>query len=298
MTVCQKALSRSPLWGYLLREMKLRLLLSILVLLTAPLALGQEREVRGVAEGFVKRVLGKERLEVEEFRVLLDDGTGLYAVAMVIREGKKKRPILLYLSKDKRFVFLGRIYDASTAKELSRGHFLKLMPEFARAPREVDLAKVKLRGPTLGRGQKVLLISNPSCPHCRKVVPRLIDHIKANQTYTLYYKSMPFGRDRELEWAIECVRQRRPELFWDFLRVCYREKKVEALKWLKEKAGAEFLKGCREEEIMQALKAEAKEVKEGIGIDGIPAVVVGGKLYEGRRDIERLLLENKEVRGR
>jgi len=276
------------------------LFLLVLLVLAAPLASGEEKGIREVAERFVKRVLGKERVEVEGFRAIFDEGTGLYAVAMVIKEGKKKRPVLLYLSKDKRLVFLGRIYEASTAKELSRAHFLKLMPEFAKArsPREVDLAKVKLRGPTLGRGQKVLLISNPSCPHCRKVVPALIDHIKANRGYTLYYKSMPFGRDRELERAIECVRQRRPELFWDFLRVCYGEKKEEALKWLRERAGAEFLKGCDGEEIARALKADAEEVKEGIGVDGIPAVVVGGKLYEGTRDIKRVLLGKKEVRGK
>ncbi|RLA96667.1 MAG: hypothetical protein DRG69_00130, partial [Deltaproteobacteria bacterium] len=194
--------------------MKRGLLFLLVPLLLAALpASGEEKGIREVAEGFVKRVLRKERVEVEGFRAIFDEGTGLYAVAMVIKEGKKKRPVLLYLSKDKRLVFLGRIYEASTAKELSRAHFLKLMPEFAKArsPREVDLAKVKvkLRGPTLGRGQKVLLISNPSCPHCRKVVPALIDHIKANRGYTLYYKSMPFGRDRELERAIECVRQRR-----------------------------------------------------------------------------------------
>ena len=66
------------------------LFLLVLLVLAAPLASGEEKGIREVAERFVKRVLGKERVEVEGFRAIFDEGTGLYAVAMVIKEGKKE----------------------------------------------------------------------------------------------------------------------------------------------------------------------------------------------------------------
>jgi len=269
--------------------------LSLLVLVlwaSLAFAASEESELRTITEGFLKKLLGKRTFKVERFRTTFDDDTGFYVVALILKEKKRKpRPVLLYISKDKKHLFLGTVFDAKSGEDLSREHFRRLMPEVAKVPKKVDLKKVSFRPPALGEGEKVLLISNPSCPHCRKLVPVLIDHVrKKNPFYALYYKTVPFGKKRKrLEELIECVRQRRTDIFWDFVKRCYTSSEKEAIKWLKGRAGEDFVEGCKGNEITRALEADSREADE-IGVQGIPAAVIRGKLYEGVGNIRKQLM--------
>ncbi len=274
------------------KPMRKGLLIGILLGILIPLwALGSEGgKVEETARGFLKRVLSRRAFEIKDLKYSFDPDLGLYVVAILLKEGNREKPILLYLSRDMRFVIAGRVYEASSGRELSRDHFEALMGSLqAEGPEKVDLEGVSLRGPVLGEGEGVVLVSNPHCSHCRELVPRLLERVKRQGGFSLYYKGMFFGRDRELEEAMECVRQKRPELFWDFVKECYSRPKGEALKWLRSILGKDFLKGCRSKAILEALERDDQEVREKIGVRGIPAVVFRGRLYEGTRSIERAL---------
>ncbi|RLA83018.1 MAG: hypothetical protein DRG31_06660 [Deltaproteobacteria bacterium] len=287
------------------KPMRKGLLIGILLAVLIPLlGMGSEGgKVEETARDFLRKVLSQKAFEIKELKYSFDPGLGLYVVAVLLKEGGRERPVLLYLSRDMRFVIAGRVYDASSGRELSRDHFETLMGSLpAGGPEKVNLEGVSLRGPVLGKGEEVILVSNPHCSHCRQLVPRLLERVKRQGGFSLYYKGMFFGRDRELEEAMECVRQKRPELFWDFVRECYSRPKGEALKWLRSILGEDFLKGCRSEAILEALQRDDREVREKIGVKGIPAVIFRGRLYEGTRSIERALFgtpsQAKEVSGK
>lgn len=271
-------------------------LLGVLFFLLA-MAPAAEEQLFQLTRDFLKGFFGKRTFQIEGFRSTFDEETGFYIVAFMLKEGKRRpRPVLLYISKDKRFVFLGKVFEAKGARELSRGHFERLIPPSSRKPKEVDMDKVTFREPALGKGEKVLIISNPACPHCRRLLPSLIDHFRgeastyALSTYALYYMGIPFGKKlSRLEELIECVRQKRPDLFWEFLRVCYTSSEAEATNWLKQRLGEGFSGGCSGDDLRQRIEADGRKADE-IGVEGIPAAVIEGRLYEGTRSIEEKLI--------
>lgn len=231
----------------------------------------------------------KEPFEVEELKYELDPDLGLWVVAAFLKEGDRRRPVLLYLSKDLRFVIAGRVYDAQSQKDLSKGKFEKLMGKEPMETRSVSLEGISLRGPVLGQGEQVVIISSPHCPHCRQLLPGLIEAIRAKGGLSLYYKGVLFGKDRRLEQTIECVRQRKPELFWDFVQKAYSLPEEEALKWLGTTLGEGFLRGCDSEGILSILEKDHREVNQKLGVGGIPAAIYRGTLYEGTQDIRDAL---------
>ncbi|HEX15852.1 MAG TPA: hypothetical protein ENF44_01865, partial [Deltaproteobacteria bacterium] len=87
--------------------------LSLLVLVlwaSLAFAASEESELRTITEGFLKKLLGKRTFKVERFRTTFDDDTGFYVVALILKEKKRKpRPVLLYISKDKKHLFLGTV---------------------------------------------------------------------------------------------------------------------------------------------------------------------------------------------
>jgi len=257
----------------------------LLLLAGSPFA--QDR-VREKALAFLKGTI-KEPFEVEEIKYELDPDLGLWVVAALLKEGDRRRPVILYLSRDLRYVIAGRVYDAQSHKELSRGQFERLMGKGPLETRRVSLEGLSLRGPVLGEGEQVVIISSPHCPHCRELLPGLIEAVRNKGGLSLYYKGIFFGKDRRLEQAIECVRQRRPDLFWEFVKRAYSLPEEEALKWLDENLGEGFLKGCDSQGILSVLEEDHREVSQKLGLRGIPAAVYKGTLYEGTRDIRDAL---------
>lgn len=270
-----------------LRPMK-RIGFAILLLLWAIPLLAQD-QVRERALAFLRGTL-KGPFEVEQLEYKLDPDLDLWVVAAFIKEGDRRRPVLFYLSKDLRFVIAGRVYDAQGLKELSRGHFEGLLGEIPTEQRKVSLEGLSLRGPVLGEGEQVVIISNPHCPHCRQLLPALIEAVRDKGGLALYYKGVLFGKDRELEEAIECVREKRPEIFWDFVHKAYTLPKEEALKWLEAQLGEDFLQGCDSQKILSILEQDNREVSQRLGVRGIPAAVYKGVLLEGTGEIRDALL--------
>lgn len=260
-----------------------------LILLVWALPLWAHEQVRERAMAFLRGTL-KGPFEVEQLEYKLDPHLNLWVVAAFLKEGERRRPVLFYLSRDLRFVIAGRVYDAEGQRELSRGHFEELLGKIPTEERRVSLEGLSLRGPVLGEGEQVVIISNPHCPHCRKLLPALIEAVRAKGGLALYYKGVLFSKDRELEEAIECVREKSPQCFWDFVHKAYTLPKEEALKWLEAQLGADFLKGCDSQKILVLLEQDDREVSQRLGVRGIPAAVYKGVLLEGTGEIRDALL--------
>lgn len=258
--------------------------------------LAQEKGLEKVVESFLQKSLSSKAWQIKEMKYVFDKRVGLYVVALRLKEGEEERPVLLYVSRKLDLVILGKIYDAKTGEELSKAHYLNLMGELPFFKREIDLKSLNLRGPVLGQGEAVILISNPNCPHCRELVPQVIKRVRERGGFSLYYKGVFFGKDHTLEGLIECVRQKKPEVFWDFVLQCYSSSQQKAIDWLSKRLGKDFVQGCKGEEIEEALKRDDLEAKEKMRISGIPAVLFKGKLYEGTNAILQVLFGRENQR--
>jgi len=157
--------------------------------------------------------------------------------------------------------------------------------------KKVSLEGFDVRGPALGEGEEVILISSPSCPACRAFVPKILQELKG---HSLYYKHVRYGKGGdELERAMECVREKREELFWDFLKLCYSRPAL-ALTWLSDKTSSDFVKTCLTDRAVEAALNRDDEQVRRIGVSAIPAVIVGDELYQGGVAIKRVLLEGEK----
>jgi len=251
------------------------------------------KRLKEVVEGFFQKSLPSKSWQLKGMKYVFDNRVGLYVVALKLKEGEEERPVLLYVSRKMDFIIVGKIYDPKTGEELSKTHYVNLMGEPPSLKKEIDLKSLTLRGPVLGQGEVVILMSNPNCPHCRELIPQLIKKVKEKPDFSLYYKGVFFGKDHTLEGLIECVRQKKPELFWDFLLQCYTLSQEKAIDWLSKRLGKGFVEGCKGEELSEALKRDDIEVKEKIRINGIPAVIFKGKVYEGTNAILQVLFGGK-----
>jgi len=253
----------------------------------------EEKRLKEVVEGFLQKSLSSKFWQLNDMKYVFDNRIGLYVVALKLKEGEEERPVLLYVSRKMDFIMVGKIYDIKTGEELSKAHYVNLMGKLPSLKKEIDLRGLTLRGPVLGQGETVILVSSPNCPHCRELVPQVIKKVKEKPGFSLYYKGVFFGKDHTLEELIECVRQKKPELFWDFLLQCYTLSQEKAIDWLSKRLGKGFVDGCKGEELSETLRREDIEVKEKIRITGIPAVLFKGKVYEGTNAILQVLFGGK-----
>lgn len=266
-----------------LRSSKLYIVLVVLFVLCISAKPLKEEELKPLVQAFLEKALPGRGSSLTWKGSYYDKDLGLYVVAL-LTEGQ--RQVLLYVDRSGKYVFIGRIYNASTGEELTQKH-LKSFPIIS-PPREVGSQGLDLIGPPLGRGESAIIISSPNCPHCRQVMLKVIEKASSGKI-CLYYKGIPLGQDREIEELIECLRQTKPELFWDFVKKAYSEEKEKALSWLRSTLKEDPYKGCDRRKANSALQGNWEEVKSKLGLEGIPALVLKGKVFEGVSQIEKAL---------
>ncbi len=256
------------------------LLLWVLPLSAKPI---KEEELRPLVQGFLERTFPDKGASLTWRGYYYDKDLGLYVVALST-EGQKQ--VLLYVDKEGRYVFIGRVYNASTGEELTQKH-LRSFPTVS-GPKGVGVEGLSIQGPPLGKGERAIIISSPNCPHCRKVVPKVIEKASSGKI-CLYYKGVPLGQEHETEELIECLRQTRPDLFWDFVKKAYAEEKDKALLWLHSVLKDDPFRGCDREKAKSTLRGNWEEASRKLGLEGIPALVFKGKVFEGVGQIEKAL---------
>lgn len=231
-------------------------------------------EARRGVELIRQRIGG--RGEIRE--VVKDPETGMTVVRVMMRAGSMMVPLAAYVSPDGRYVLFGSVFDAQTGRDLTREvHLRDLRPE----PVRVD-PRPWIREPFLGRGEEALvLVAGPDCPHCRNLVPRLLDELKESRKFRLAYVTFSPFSPPETELALECARQRRPEIFWEAVRQAYTAPPEELPGWLAER-GLDFGKECR----------GIAKTHELPPVDGVPALITGdGRILGGEREITAYLEE-------
>lgn len=245
----------------------------------------KEEELKPLVQTFLEKAFPGRSTSLTWKGSYYDKALGLYVVALLT---ERQKQVLLYVDKSGQYVFIGRVYNASTGEELTQRH-LKLFATVSE-PKEMEVQGLSLMGPSLGKGEKAILISSPNCPHCRKVVPNVIKKASSGKI-CLYYKGVPLGQDREIDELIECLRQTKPELFWDFVKRAYTEDKQKALSWLRSALKDDPFKDCDRERARSALQNNWEEVSRKLKLEGIPALVLKGKVFEGVSQIEKALKE-------
>jgi len=168
--------------------------------------------------------------------VRFDEKVNMYIVRLMVDLGKVKMPVAAYVSKDKKILFLGKVFDFGTGELLTVKHLEGLKPKMPEL--RVDLSQLPSKGPFLGHGgEQLVLVASPHCPHCRKVLPELISAVKRHEKkYTLNYVHAGRLSPEEENRLVSCVRERAPQLFWEFLAQLYSEGLQKARQWLEEKA--------------------------------------------------------------
>lgn len=262
---------------------KLYIVVSVLFVLCISAKPFKEEELKPLVQTFLEKAFPGRGASLAWKGSHYDKDLGLYVVAL-LTEGQ--RQVLLYMDRNGKYVFIGKVYNASTGEELTQKH-LKSFPT-ASAPREVGVEGLNVMGPPLGKGERAIIISSPNCPHCRKVMPKVIEKAYAGKI-CLYYKGIPLGQDREIEELIECLRQTKPDLFWDFVKKAYTEEKEKALCWLRSTLKDDPFKGCNREKANSVLQGNWEEASRKIGLEGIPALVLKDKVFEGVSQIEKAL---------
>ncbi len=101
-------------------------------------------------------------------RVLEERNLGSLRELVVERNGKK---MLVYMTEDGKYLLIGALVDAKTGKNLTKERYREI--------NRVDVSKLPLKEAlriTFGKGsKKLIMISDPDCPFCRKAHAYLRD---------------------------------------------------------------------------------------------------------------------------
>ena len=221
---------------------------------------------------FIKEKMGDQ----VELRGVKEVEGGYKVVRVMVRRGNVLFPMAVYVDPQGKWAFLGSMVDLKTHKNLTREEHLKDL--------KVEHVKIDpkpwMKGPFLGKGkEKLLLVAGMRCPHCRAVVPKVIEKVKSSEKFSLAYASFSPFMDSEVERALECLRTKKADLFWDAVLQAYSASSEKFFEWLKEK-GFNFEKECRDLVLEKSLPP----------VEGVPSLIKeDGTAASGESEIMALL---------
>jgi len=132
---------------------------------------------------------------------------------------------------------------------------------------------------------KILVLSDPFCPYCQKIVPKLIDDVKANPyVFALYYYHLPLLRIHPASDAATramLIFQKRGEI--EHLKSMYHlvvnPREINAgvvLKAIKDKTGVKVKRvEIYSDEVNHALEVD-KTLKKRLMVTGTPTIFIDG----------------------
>jgi len=132
---------------------------------------------------------------------------------------------------------------------------------------------------------KILVLSDPFCPYCQEIVPKLIDDVKANPTvFALYYYHLPLLRIHpasDTATRAMLLFQKRGEI--NHLKSMYHlvvnPKEINAgivLKAIKDKTGVKIKRvDIYSDEVNHALDVD-KILKKRLMVTGTPTIFIDG----------------------
>ena len=156
---------------------------------------GDQKEVQVLTkEGAIKALQG---IQGEVISVTPAEIPGLFRVAMKM-QGKI---IPIYLDASGSYLITGNVIRIKDRRNLTQAYFQKLNP--------VDTSTIPLEDALiLGNpeaSQKVIVFTDPHCPHCSKLHNVLHEAVKANPDLVFYIKLLAFKQSsRKISQTILC----------------------------------------------------------------------------------------------
>lgn len=256
------------------------------VVLAAAVVLGQAKKEPEAGAGQVVKFLKDQfGYDVELKESSKDPKTGFTLLKLMVQRGAMKYPAAAYLVQGK-YLVLGSIWDLEKRQNLTVEHLKDLRPEQVK----VDPQRW-IKPPYIGADtdKTAVLIAGTKCPHCRKLVPELLDRLSKEkaQVKLAYFSYQHFTPPGDLK-LIECTRQKKPELFWQVVRALYAEDEEAAKKLLSDN-GFDANKACADVTVQGGPEPP---------IDGVPSLITPeGKVLVGSEEIKAYLFAAKEEKS-
>lgn len=141
-----------------------------------------------------------------------------------------------------------------------------------------------------------------TCGHCRRSFDPLMDFVKEDGNIRLVLKEFPILGPGALEATKAAIAAKKQDRYFEMHQALYRHKGEftgEAILKLAADAGLDtkkLEKDMADPEIA-AMVSRQYDLAEALGIDGTPAFIVGGELYPGAVDEDRLTEMVAKARG-
>ncbi|ABS64886.1 DSBA oxidoreductase [Parvibaculum lavamentivorans DS-1] len=140
------------------------------------------------------------------------------------------------------------------------------------------------------------------CGYCKQSFKPLMDFVKADGNIRLILKEFPILGPASLEASKAAIAAKKQNRYLEMHRALYEHKgqlDSEAIFGIATSLGLDTAKLRKDMEDPEIAKMVSRhyDLAEALGVDGTPAFIVGGELYPGAADKERLTEIVKTARG-
>jgi len=261
--------------------MKKRILF-IIALLTFQAQAVSEEGIHHYIKKYMSKKMHSPILKIDtisSYEIKNTHGWKVYFLSMKMESGKRRIPQVVFTKGNK--------ISFSLKDKKGQDYKDSLKPK---VPLEAYDEKHLLVGNKNAK-HKILVLSDPFCPYCQEIVPKLIDDVKANpNTFALYYYHLPLLRIHpasDTATRAMLIFQKRGDLkhLKDMYHLLVSPREINAdviLKAIKKKTGVTIKRvDIYTDEINRELKAD-KKLKKRLMVTGTPTIFIDG-LWDSTR---------------
>jgi len=261
--------------------MKIRIVF-VMLFLTAQLFAVSQKSVEFYVKKYIEKKTNSPVKHIETTSSYIIDGTNGWRVYFLSLDIEAKIDKKLVNQKVTQVVFNKGSKVAFALKDNKGNDYSKILKPKVPA---IAYDKAHLLVGNENAKHKVLVMSDPFCPFCQEIVPKLIETVEKNpQTFALYYYHLPLLKIHpasEITTKVMHLFQERGEL--ENLKKCYhllvseREKNPKVvLKAIKDRTGVSFTeKELSTPQIDNAFVFD-KEMKKRLMVTGTPTIFIDG----------------------
>lgn len=171
--------------------MKIKILL-LTILATVQLFAVTQKSMEHYVKEYIQKKTNSPVEKIETISSYLVEGTGGWRVYFLSLNVKMKIANQYKTKKVNQVAFTKGNRITFSLKDTTGKDYAKILKP--KVPKEAYDKKHLLVGNANAK-HKVLVMSDPFCPYCQEIVPKLIDDVKANpDTFALYYYHLPLLR--------------------------------------------------------------------------------------------------------
>lgn len=210
-----------------------------------------------------------------------------------VKQQDKLLPVVVYISKDSKYLFLGQLIQLVEKKNLTL--------DFAGMEKytPIDISKIDLnngaRIGNLNAPVKIIEYSDFQCPFCKKAASTVKELLKEYGDKVVYiFKHLPLPMHnlaKDMAIAAECAAEQKPDAFWTFHDAFFSDDFVAGnADQLKEKvielAKKDNLDNSKFEDCYSNVKTEAKVMSQSneakdMNVQSTPTFIINGEKVAG-----------------